>query len=152
MRCAVSVTNTLPLRRDMDEQTHGVVRHDVAELASRPWYSHVVVANGFAFVSGMLGVAPNSGELVPGGISAEARQALSNVRLVLSHVGASLEDVVRVDVYLADLADVDAINQEFMAAFGAALPARTAVQVARLAFGGRAELTCVAVVRDGQVR
>jgi reactive intermediate/imine deaminase len=96
-------------------------------------YTDGVVAGGFLYVSGMLPVDA-SGELVGAGdVTRQSEQVLGNVAAVLTAVGASFDDVVRVGVFLRDMADREAINTVRRRYFGDARPASTLVEVSALA-------------------
>jgi 2-iminobutanoate/2-iminopropanoate deaminase len=90
-----------------------------------------------------LGRTPD-GAMVAGGMEAESRQALDNLKAVLATGGAKLTDVLRLEVYVADLAEMPAFNQVFREYFPSDPPARVGVEAARLAAGARIELTAVA--------
>jgi 2-iminobutanoate/2-iminopropanoate deaminase len=107
-------------------------------------YSQGIRAGQFLFVSGQVPVDPASGELVTGGISAEARRALQNVGEILRAGGASFENVVRTTVYLADLADFPAINDVYATFFTSPQPARSTIQAARLPKNARIEIDVIA--------
>jgi len=98
------------------------------------------------YVSGQLGHVPGRLELVPGGIRAEARQALANLKAVLERSGSSLEHVVKCTIFLADMGEWRAFNEVYLEFFGESLPARSALGANGLALGARVELECVAVV------
>jgi 2-iminobutanoate/2-iminopropanoate deaminase len=121
-----------------------VVRYGTA--ASQP-YSDAVRAGGFIFVSGKLGIAPGQREPVSGGIEAETRQSLENIRAVLQSAGASMDDVVKCTVILANIGDWDAMNSVYRTFFPTEKPARTT-------FGGdlvrnaRVEIECMAVAPE----
>jgi|SRR5579862_1736790 len=92
-------------------------------------YSQAIVADGFVFVSGQACVNPKTNEFEFGDIQSETQQTLQNVRVILEAAGSSLEDVVRVSVYLADLKDFAAMNEIYCQFFPASQPARTTVGV-----------------------
>ncbi len=99
------------------------------------------------YVSGQLGNRPGTLELVAGGIRAEARQALDNMRAALEAAGSSLAGVAKCTIFLADMADWPAFNEIYVELFssaGAPLPARSALAAAGLALGARVELECIA--------
>ena len=96
-------------------------------------YTDAVEASGFLYISGMLPVEAN-GELVgTGDVIRQSEQVLDNVAAVLTATGASFSDVVKVGVYLRDMADREAINTVRRRYFGDARPASTLVQVSALA-------------------
>jgi 2-iminobutanoate/2-iminopropanoate deaminase len=108
-------------------------------------YSTAVRAGGFVWVSGQLGWDAQLPGLVPGGIQAECRRALENLSSVLDDAGLTLNDVVKVTVFLADIADWPAVNALWSEVFGEHPPARSAVAVAALPANARIEIDAVAV-------
>jgi 2-iminobutanoate/2-iminopropanoate deaminase len=95
------------------------------------------------YLSGMLG-SDTSG-VVAGGITPETRQALTNVRSALEKSGATMDDVVKCTVFLADMQEWAAMNQVYATFFTKHKPARSAVAVSGLARSARVEIECVAV-------
>lgn len=112
-------------------------------------FSDAVRAGNLLFVSGQLGVRPGTTELVPGGIEAETRQCLENIRSILERNGSGLERVVKCTVFLADMDEWARMNAVYRAYFPHGLPARSAFGVDRLAFHARIELDCVAALGKG---
>lgn len=92
-------------------------------------YSPAIRAGDFIFVSGQGPVNPESGQVPGNDIGAQVRQALRNVATVLAAAGAGLDDVVRIDAYLADIAHFDAYDAVYKEFFHGDPPARTTVQV-----------------------
>ncbi len=113
------------------------------KLASLP-FSEAVRAGDLLFLSGQIGNAPGTLHVVPGGISAEAQQALDNIRAILERHGATLDDVVKCTAFLADMHDWPAFNEVYRRAFGKHFPARSAFGASGLAIGARVELECIA--------
>ena len=109
-------------------------------------FSEAVRAGDYLFLSGEIGRKPGTTELVPGGMAPEARQALENVRANLERHGASLDDVVKCTVFLADMKDWPAFNDVYRTFFTKSLPARSALGASGLALGARVEVECLAVV------
>jgi 2-iminobutanoate/2-iminopropanoate deaminase len=91
-------------------------------------YSSVVVDGDLVYTAGQVGF-DQEGKLVPGGIEEQVRQALENLAACLRAAGASLEDVLKVNVYLADLADFPGLNAVYSEFFPQPYPARTTVGV-----------------------
>lgn len=121
---------------------------DQAPAAVGP-YSQGMVANGFVFTAGQLGLDPATGKLVEGGVQAQARQALANLTAVLEAGGATLAGVVKVTVFLADINDFSSVNEvynEVFSATGAPPPARSAFEVANLPLGGLVEIEAIAAL------
>ena len=113
-------------------------------LARLPTFSHAVVAGDMIYVSGSLGTLPDSMELAPGGIGPETTQTLENIERILSGCGASLADVVKVNVYVTDMSGFDAMNRAYLDAFGDSPPARITVGGVELALGATVEMDCTA--------
>jgi len=129
------------------EATRGVVSTSRAPKAIGP-YSQGIKAGDFLFTAGQAGVDPASGRLVEGGITAQTRQALENIRAILEAAGSSLRSVVKCGVFLADLADFQAMNSVYAEFFPAdkGPPARTTVQAAKLPMGALVEIDAVALL------
>ncbi|MGH9047905.1 MAG: RidA family protein [Acidimicrobiales bacterium] len=113
-------------------------------------YSPSLSAGGWLATSGQVGiVAGDEGPtLVEGGTAAQLRQALVNVASVLAEGGAAMSDVVTATLYLVDMGDYRVANEVWMEAFGDHRPARTAVAVAALPLGARAEVAVWAWTGD----
>lgn len=120
-----------------------VVLADDAPAPAGP-YSQAISGSGLIFVSGQLPMDLDGD--IPDGIEAQTRQSLANVRAVLSAAGASIERVAKTTVFLADMGDFAAMNAIYAEVFGQALPARSAVEVARLPRDARVEVECIAFV------
>jgi 2-iminobutanoate/2-iminopropanoate deaminase len=110
-------------------------------------YSQGVAAGGLVFTAGQIGLDPATGKFVPGGLVEQARRALNNARAVVEAGGASLADVVKVTVFLADMGDFAAFNEVYREFFTADYPARSAVGVAALPVGALVEVEMIAAAR-----
>ncbi len=122
-------------------------RHDrvvLSDLGRLPVFSHAGIAGELVFVSGTLGTVGDGFELVPGGAGPETTQTLHNIERILHGAGCTLADVVKVSVYVADMADFPAMNAAYAAVFPEDPPARITVGGARLALDARVEIECVA--------
>jgi len=111
-------------------------------------YSQAVRAGQWLFLSGQIGLQPSTGELVSGGVVAEATQVLENLRAVLAAAGAGLDNIVRTTIYLVDLADFARVNEAYARAFQSPFPARATVGVAALPRGARIEIDAIAVLES----
>ena len=109
-------------------------------------YAQAVAMGGLLFVSGQLGMDPATGELAGPDVSAEARQALANLKAVLSAAGVGPEAVAKCTIYLTDMGDFAAVNAVYAECFAAPFPARACVAVKALPKGGRVEIEAVAVL------
>jgi 2-iminobutanoate/2-iminopropanoate deaminase len=109
-------------------------------------YSQGIKAGNLIFVSGQLPVNPATGNIDAGGIADQTGQSLRNLEAVLKQAGAGLGDVVKVTVFLADIADFAAMNEVYKQYFTADCPARSAFQVANLPKAALVEIEAIAVV------
>jgi 2-iminobutanoate/2-iminopropanoate deaminase len=107
-------------------------------------YSHAIISEGLIFASGQVGLDPNTGKLVEGGIAEETKQALGNIASVLDSAGSGIDKVVKTTVYLVDLTEFSVFNRVYADFFGNHRPARAAIQVAALPAGARVEIEAVA--------
>jgi 2-iminobutanoate/2-iminopropanoate deaminase len=112
--------------------------------SSRP-FSAAVRVGDVLYLSGELGTLPGTDELVPGGIEAETRQALTNVRGTLERAGSSMDRVFKCTVMLADIGEWSRMNVAYLECFGAHRPTRSAFGTSGLALGARVEIECWAV-------
>jgi 2-iminobutanoate/2-iminopropanoate deaminase len=112
--------------------------------APRGPYSPAVKAGGFIFVSGQVPVDPVTQQVVSGDIRVETRRVLENLKLILEGCGASLEDVVKCSVFLADGADFAGMNEVYAEYFGAAKPARSTVACRFAVPGIKVEIDAIA--------
>ena len=110
-------------------------------------YSHAVREGGLLFLSGQTPLDPETNVLVEGGIEVQTRRVFANLETVLVAAGASLDDVIKVNVYLTDMADFPAMNAVYSAVFAEPYPARTTVAVAGLPLGAAVEVELVARAR-----
>lgn len=122
-----------------------VVTADQAPKAIGP-YSAGVSTGHLVFTAGQLGMDPATGELVSGGIEAQTRQALSNLRAVLEAAGSGLEHVIKTTVFLQDIHEFGLMNAVYAEFFTADFPARSAVQIAALPKGAAVEIEAVALL------
>jgi 2-iminobutanoate/2-iminopropanoate deaminase len=110
-------------------------------------YSPGILVGNTLYLAGTIG-EDISNNIVPGGIDAEARQALANVSEVLNAAGMTLQDVTSVTVYITSFDDFAKFNEVYQQAFSTNPPARTTVQVAALIGGAKVELQMTAVKAD----
>ena len=121
------------------------VKSDKAPAAIGP-YSQAVIANGFMYSAGQLALDPASGEMVKGDIVAQTERVMENLQNILASAGAAWTDVVKVTVYLQDLAHFPTVNEIYARWIGDARPARSTVQVAALPRGALIEVDVIALL------
>lgn len=108
-------------------------------------YAQAIRASGIVYTSGQIGLDPATGALVAGGIEAQTRRVLENLKAVLAAAGSSLDRVLRVTVYLTDLGHFQAMNRIFAEFLDAHRPARSTVGVASLPMGALVEMDMIAL-------
>jgi 2-iminobutanoate/2-iminopropanoate deaminase len=108
-------------------------------------YSQAIRAGGLVFVSGQIPLDPGTGQVVQGGIAAQAERVLTSLRAILDAAGSGLERVVKTTVFLTDLGDFAEVNAVYARYFSQTPPARATVQVAALPRGVRIEIEAVAL-------
>lgn len=113
-------------------------------LGRLPQFAHATVAGDLVFVSGTLGTVGDGFELVPGGAGPQTTRTLQNIEQILVAAGSDIDDIVKVSVFLTDMAQFTAMNEAYSDFFGANPPARITVGCAALALGAVVEIECVA--------
>jgi len=108
-------------------------------------YSQAVMANNMFFASGQLGLDPATGQMVYGGIKEQAQQVLKNITALLTAAELSIQNVVQVQIFLADMGDFAQVNEVYKTFFSEPYPARSTFQVAALPLGARVEIQVVAM-------
>jgi len=122
---------------------------EVQYLTTDDWpypFSEAVRVGNMLYLSGQLGTDPATGELVPGGITAQTRQAMENIREVLERHGSSLQRVVKCTVMMAHMAEWPQLNEVYASFFPDHFPARSALGANGLALGAAVEIECWATV------
>lgn len=108
-------------------------------------YSQAVEAGGLIFVSGQIPLSPDTGEMVAGDIEGQTEQVLKNLREILSAAGSSLEQVVKITVYITNMEHFSRMNEVYARYFSQDYPARVCVEVSGLPKQALVEIDVVAV-------
>ena len=108
-------------------------------------YSQGIVQGGVLYTAGQIALDPATMELVPGDVSAQTERVFTNIRAVLAAAGTSLDRVLKTTVYLADMADFQAMNAVYARQFGDHRPARSTIAAAGLPKGARVEIDIIAL-------
>ncbi len=109
-------------------------------------FSEAVRVGNMLYLSGQVGVLPGTLELAPGGIAGETRQALDNISKILSDNGASMQQLVKCTIMLADIGEWSEMNKVYITYFPDHFPARSAFGTAGLALGAQVEIECIAAL------
>ena len=125
--------------------TKEIIMTDKAPAAIGP-YSQAVKFGNMVFTSGALGVDPVTGAFVEGGIQAQARQCLENLKAVLEASGSSLDKVLKATVFIKDMNDFPKVNEIYGQYFTEKQPGRSCVEVARLPKDALIEIEAIAFV------
>jgi reactive intermediate/imine deaminase len=111
-------------------------------------YSQAVKAGGFMYVSGQIPLAPESMEIVSEDFNVQVKQVLENLKAIIVDSGSKLSDVVKLNVYLKDLADFQSVNDAMSTVFDEPYPARAAVEVSRLPKDVLVEIDAIVYIGD----
>lgn len=124
--------------------SHKLIATPNAPKAIGP-YSQAIKAGNMLFVSGQIGLDPDSGKIVEGGIENETRRVMNNIKNILAAAGFSLADVVRTQVFLSDISEYKQMNSVYASFFPDACPARVVIQAAGIPRDARLEISAIAV-------
>jgi len=124
-----------------------VIATDQAPKALGP-YSAAIQVGAFIFCSGQTGIDPATNQVVEGGVEAEARQVLSNLRAVLEAAGASMANIVKTTVFLRDMNDFAKMNAIYAEFFADKYPARSTFAVAGLPKNASVEIEAIAYIGE----
>jgi 2-iminobutanoate/2-iminopropanoate deaminase len=119
------------------------VQTDGAPAAIGP-YSQAIISGGLVFSAGQIGLDPATGEMVEGGVEAQAVRVLDNLSAVLAAAGSSMNEVIKTTMFLADIGDFARVNEIYARYFEEPYPARSAVQAAALPKGALVEIEAIA--------
>lgn len=129
----------------MSESSKEIIRTEKAPKAIGP-YSAGVKTEQFIFTAGQLGIIPESGNIIDGGIENETRQAIINIQHILEEAGSSLNSVVKTTVFLRDMNEFSRMNVVYGEYFKENPPARSTIQAAALPKNGAVEIEAIALV------
>jgi 2-iminobutanoate/2-iminopropanoate deaminase len=120
----------------------------IAENAPKPIgpYSAGIRAGHLVFTAGQIGLVPDTGELISGGITQETRQVLKNIENILQAAGSSLDLIVKTTVFLQEMSDFGQMNEVYGEFFQTNPPARSTVEVRKLPKGAGVEIEAIALV------
>ena len=125
--------------------TKKVIQTEKAPKAIGP-YSQAIQAGNFLFLSGQIPLDPKTGELVKGDIRKQTQQVLENIKGILESQGLGMENVVKVTIFLKDIANFNQVNEVYATYFPSSPPARSTVEVAKLPRDADIEIEALAII------
>lgn len=138
--CATPAVQQGPLK----ETVNGITYHMPYGRPTRPFTPAVQVGD-ILYLAGQIGTAASAqGGVVPGGIQAETRQTMENIKEVLEKSGSSMDRVFKCTVFMADMKEWDAMNEVYVTFFPGNKPARSALGASGLALNAKVEIECLA--------
>jgi 2-iminobutanoate/2-iminopropanoate deaminase len=130
----------------MTSQTKPDIEYFTSEQMKDLPFSEAVRVDKMLYLSGMIGLEGPM-KVVPGGITAETRQAMENIKATLERYGSSLDHVIKITVMMADISEWAEMNKVYVTYFTKNLPARSAFGASGIALGARVEIECIAVLQ-----
>lgn len=125
--------------------TKNVIATNQAPAALGPYSQGIIASGELVFVSGQIPIDPQTGAVVEGDASVQAKRSMDNIAAVLAEAGATMENIVKTTIYLKDMNDFGVVNAVYEKYFENAAPARSCVQVARLPKDVQLEIEAIAV-------
>ena len=123
------------------------ILHTPYAPASIGTYNQAVQSNGFIYTAGQVGIVPDTGKIIEGGIKSETFRALQNIDAILKAAGVDKSHIVKLTVFVTDLRGFNYVNDSFKAFFsGIDFPARSTVEVSGLPLNAKVEIECIAFV------
>ena len=121
-----------------------IIKTQKAPLAIGP-YSQAIKAGNLLFISGQISIEPKTNEFIDGDIETQTKQVLKNIKAILEAGNSSLEDVVKVTIYLQDMENFALVNNVYSEYFERSLPARACVEVSNLPKNAKVEIEAIAI-------
>ena len=121
-----------------------IIKTQKAPLAIGP-YSQAIKAGNLLFISGQISIEPKNNEFIDGDIETQTKQVLKNIKAILEAGNSSLEDVVKVTIYLQDMENFALVNNVYSEYFERSLPARACVEVSNLPKNAKVEIEAIAI-------
>ncbi len=145
--CTISVLSTLTFSKEPNKMTKEIISTKNAPQAIGP-YSQAVKAGNLMFVSGQIPLDPKTGDLVSDSIEEQAKQVLKNVQSICEAAGYSLDDIVKISIFLTDLSNFGIVNDVMKEYFSEPYPARATVEVSALPLGVNVEIEAIVLIND----
>ena len=143
--CTISIISTLTFSKEPNQMTKEIISTENAPQAIGP-YSQAVKAGNLMFISGQIPLNPKTGDLVAESIEDQARQVLENVKSICEEAGRSLDDIVKISIFLTDLSNFAVVNDVMKEYFSEPYPARATVEVSGLPLGVNVEIEAIVLI------
>ena len=143
--CTISIISTLTFSKEPNQMTKEIISTENAPQAIGP-YSQAVKAGNLIFISGQVPLNPKTGDLVTESIEDQARQVLDNVKSICEAAGQSLDDIVKISIFLTDLNNFAVVNDVMKEYFSEPYPARATVEVSGLPLGVNVEIEAIVLI------
>lgn len=124
-----------------------IIKTQKAPLAIGP-YSQAIKVGDLLFVSGQISIKPETNKFIDGEVEVQTEQVLENIKAILEAVGSSLEDVVKVTIYLRNMEDFALVNKVYSRYFEKSLPARATVEVSNLPKNAKVEIDAIGIIAN----
>ena len=143
--CTISMTSILIFSQEPIEMKKEIISTENAPKAIGP-YSQAVKAGNFMFISGQIPLDPKTGDLVSESIEDQAKQVLNNIKSICKAAGYSLDDIVKISIFLTDLGNFATVNEVMKEYFAEPYPARATVEVSGLPLGVNIEIEAIVLI------
>ncbi|PKP62008.1 hypothetical protein CVT91_01075 [Candidatus Atribacteria bacterium HGW-Atribacteria-1] len=124
-----------------------IIKTQKAPLAIGP-YSQAIKVGDLLFISGQISIKPETNEFIDGEVEIQTEQVLENIKAILEAVDSSLEDVVKVTIYLRNMEDFALVNKVYSRYFENSLPARATVEVSNLPKNAKVEIDAIGIIAN----
>ncbi len=143
--CTISIASILIFSQEPIEMKKEIISTENAPKAIGP-YSQAVKAGNFMFISGQIPLDPKTGDLVLESIEDQAKQVLNNIKSICKAAGYSLDDIVKISIFLTDLGNFATVNEVMKEYFAEPYPARATVEVSGLPLGVNIEIEAIVLI------
>jgi len=143
--CTISMTSILIFSQEPTEMQKEIISTENAPQAIGP-YSQAVKAGNLMFISGQIPLDPKTGDLVSESIDEQAKQVLNNIKSICEAAGQSIDDIVKISIFLTDLENFAIVNEVMKEYFTEPYPARATVEVSGLPLGVKVEIEAIVLI------
>ena len=143
--CTISITSILIFSQEPTEMQKEIISTENAPQAIGP-YSQAVKAGNLMFISGQIPLDPKTGDLVSESIDDQAKQVLNNIKSICEAAGQSIDDIVKISIFLTDLENFAIVNEVMKEYFAEPYPARATVEVSGLPLGVKVEIEAIVLI------